>query len=177
MDREPTTGGHPDTDSVPAIVRDEPVVSRREQLRRSLRNLALAMAAVAGVGLLSGWLFARSAPQTAAAASISALVEPAAVPAEDAIADPRCGVVDPGGADLDAVRAAGVVVLEVDPGWFSRQALLDLVDGRAALIVWARPDAGVIEASSTGRRMVLDEPNRAALDAYLTAYARPGACG
>lgn len=171
VEREPTTG-RPTPDDHDAERVETP--SRREQLRSTARNLVLAVVAVAGLGLLSGWLFARSAPQTAAATSISALVqevEPPDPPAEPA---PLCGTAVPSDVDADAVRAAGVVVIYADPA--DHQQLVDVVGDRPVLVVSQAPDEGVVEATSLGRRMALDELNPSTVDAFITAYARPGAC-
>lgn len=178
VEREPTAGETGDVDDAVGV--EEP--SRRQRALRSLRNLAIATVAVSVVALLSGWLFARSAPSTAAATSISALVEDLP-PQEDAVApEATCGSLDaPADPDtLAAARAAGVVTIRYRSDAATGPGFADLTDRATALGALIAPDeelgSTVVEVSSAGHRMPLDAYDDAVVRAYLTAYADPDIC-
>ncbi|MBW3657499.1 MAG: DUF3105 domain-containing protein [Actinobacteria bacterium] len=170
--------------------------SRGAQFRTSLARLGLATLAVTVVAAMSGYLFARSSPDRAAATRIAAVVqlEPAAapddeVPTRDAAAptsgDARgaapCGVED-AALDVDAqvaALAAGRVLVQYRPAEVDGDALAELHDvaghHRGDVILAPNPDLEQpVVATAWSRRLPLAAVDDGLLDAFATAYAGGG---
>lgn len=170
--------------------------SRGARLRSSLLRLGLAMVAVAVVGAMSGYLFARSSPDRAAATRIAAFVqiEPAAasddeVPSRDPAApssgaargDGGCGERD---APLDpeaqvAALAAGRVLVQYRPQDVDPAAVADLrpivAERPRDVLLAPNPDlANPVVATAWSRRLPLRAVDVDLVDGFVTAYAGGG---
>lgn len=149
----------------------------RPSVRLTLGWFLAAALAIALLGLLGGMAFGRAAPERAAAALLrdlaSATPAPAAVPAT---APPPCGMHDQALDEAAKVAAwsRGIVVVE-HAGDPDVMAALNawVADGAGAVVVAPGDGLGApVVASAWAWRMDLDKPDRALLDAFVTAYGR-----
>ncbi len=162
----------------------------RASLRDQFRWFGVALAAVAVVGLASGWLFAKGQPSTAAWTLIEKFVDeeppgafdPADPAPTDAIApswgphadgEVRCGVVvDLSVADHLASLAAGVVVIryrdDLETG--AVREIETLAEDRRELLVAVAPGLDrAIEAVAWGRRLRFSAHNLEWIKTFHTA--------
>ena len=137
---------------------------------RALLRFALAVVAIAVLGLLAGILFGRGTPRRAASSVIADLVDtvPTPAPGEPDRADLACGMVlfRYRSADVDAEGRAVLDEVATDhAGWVLVRAVPDL--------------ATPVEAAAWRHRMPLGGVNRELLTAFATAYEgqRTGAEG
>lgn len=155
-------------------------------LRRGLLLFLAATAGVAVLGLLAGWLFSQTSPQTAASTLVADFVTDVQAPAPDREAAARtadgigCGLRDePLGDRAEvALRAGGAVVIVHDPaldaGMHDR---LRRLAGEEQTVVVAPADGTMqrpVEARAWTHAMPLEEANLELLRAFLRAYGQPG---
>lgn len=175
----------------------------RPSMGRSLGRFALALVAIAVIGLLAGIAYGRGTPERAAGTILNDLVvvedfqgddrspadtdEPAPT-SGDHVGDPVCGTFDaPLDADTQlASLAAGRIVVQYDPGRIAGDERVELEawyrDGHPGQVVLApNPDVDApVMATAWTRRLPLRGVEASFLETFVTAYAgggpRPAPC-